>query len=101
MNNTDKQILKNIETRLKTIMIGGLSRFEKSFGYLWNAEDEPNTEQEELMRDKWEDTRTDLLNHANNQIRLALDELSNYIHYKNKFNFTYDFIIDDKNKNRR
>lgn len=96
MNQDDKKIIKNIETRLKTIMIGGLSRFEDSFGYLWNIDNEPQTEYQKNMSDKWEDTRTDFLNHGNHQIRQAIDELLDYIQHKNKFSYSYHFKIKNK-----
>ena len=100
MDQQDKQILKNLETRLKTIMIGGLSRFEDSFGYLWNIDGDPQNDHQKYMSDRWEQTRTDLLNHGNRQIRQALDELVDFIEHKNKFSYNYQFIIKDQNKNR-
>lgn len=92
----DNKLIKDIETRLKTIMIGSLARFEKHFGHLWNFGDEPNTKQENIMREKWEDLREDILNHGNNQIRIAIDSLEDYINYKNKYNYHYQFKITNK-----
>lgn len=99
MNYKEKQILSNIEKRLKTIMIGGLSKFEDSFGYLWNIDGEPRNDREKDMLDSWEDMRNNLLNHGNNQIRLAMDELIDFINYKNKFNHNYKFIFKDNDTN--
>lgn len=101
MNREEEDILNAMETRFKTLMIGSLSRFEKSFGYLWRHGDEPTTNSESLFRDKWEDLRTDLLNHGNNQIRLAMEELYDYFRLLNKYRYSYKFTITDKqNRNQ-
>ena len=72
MNNEDYDILKMIETRLKTTMIGSLAKFEEYFGHLWEENNKNQLEYEGL----WEQTRNAILNNGNNQIRLALDELA-------------------------
>jgi hypothetical protein len=71
-----KQIINDIETRLKTTMIGSLARFEQSFGHLW---EEPGPDQQEYL-DLWEYTRNSILNNGNKQIRLALDNLSSFFY---------------------
>lgn len=71
MNNHDYDMLKNIETRFKTTMIGSLAKFEEYFGYLWEDDNKNRLEYEKL----WEQTRNAILNNGNNQLRLALDEL--------------------------
>lgn len=99
MNKRQEQIIKDVETRLKTIMIGSISRIEKSFGYLWNHGDDPTTTTQELFADKWEDLRLDLLNHGNNQIRATINDLENFFDKQNEYNYNYNFIL--KNKNNR
>lgn len=94
----DDILFNNIEKRFKTLMIGTLYRFEQAFGYLWNHGDDPSTDNQMKFRQKWEDLRTDILNHGNNQIRLALNELDNYIDHQNKYAYNYKFIF---NKNHR
>lgn len=106
MNFKERKILQDIEKRLKTVMIGGLSRFEDSFGYLWNIDGQPRNNQERELLAQWEEMRTELLNHGNNQIRAAMDELLEFINYKNKFTNSYNFVFkneDDNtnNENRR
>lgn len=96
----NEKIIKDIETRLKTIMIGSISRMEKSFGYLWNYGDEPNTATEEQFADKWEDLREDILNHGNQQIRLAINLLEKHFK-KPHYNYNYKFINNHKEDNRR
>lgn len=96
MNHDNKKILQDIEKRFKTLMIGSLSRFEQSFGYLWNHGHEPTNEKEEFFRDKWEDLRYDLLNHGNNQIRLAISELSDALDTDLRYYYKYQFIMQPK-----
>jgi len=91
----DRNFIDNIETRFKTLMIGSISRFEKHFGYLWNHGEEPNTQSEEKFRNLWEDLRIDLLNHGNNQIRLAMNEIEKEFK-KSKYQYNYDFVIKKK-----
>lgn len=75
MNNLEKEIICK---RLETTMIGALFQFEKSFGYLWghNKADNKLTVQEESFRDLWENTRDNILNNGNNQLRKCLGDLS-------------------------
>jgi hypothetical protein len=75
MHNPEQEIFKNIETRLKTTMIGSLAKFEEYFGYLWEEDNKNRLEYENL----WEQARTSILNNGNNQIRLALDELEDFL----------------------
>lgn len=78
--------------RFQTTMIGALSEFEKSFGYLWGyhkPEEEDLTEKEEQFLDKWEETRNRILNNGNNQLRKATSEIKKIdgnINYSYKFN---------------
>ena len=94
--NSRRQIIEQIETRFKTIMIGSLARFEKEFGSLWGNNDEPSNNQEAFFRDKWEDLRHDLLDHGNNQIRQGLDELNMYLNSVEKYKLQVFY-----NQNRR
>jgi hypothetical protein len=90
-------IVKTIEKRFKTLMIGSIFKFENSFGYLWNHGHEPTDQKEEFFRDKWEDLRYEILNHGNNQIRLAVSELKQYITNESKYNYNYEFIVKPQN----
>ena len=82
---------RHIEIKFKTTMIGALSRFEKMFGEHWGhglAVHELTAEQVE-NREKWQLTRTEILNSGNNQMRAALAEVDhNTISYnKTEYNF--------------
>jgi hypothetical protein len=98
--NIDNKLINDIEKRMRTLMIGSIARFEESFGYLWKHGDEPSTKQENLFRDKWEDLRYELLNHGNHQIRSAVNELRSYVNNQNKYNYSYNFVIKPKNKEK-
>lgn len=92
-------IKRSIETRLKTVMIGTLSRFEEGFGYLWNNGDPPNNKSEAFFLNLWEEIRTDILDHGNNQIRIALEDLSRTIERANRFEYQYNFILNKLEEN--
>jgi hypothetical protein len=101
MDNNDYDMLKNIETRLKTTMIGSLAKFEEYFGHLWEDNNSKRLEYERL----WDDTRNAILNNGNNQIRLALDELySHFISksprpiFKEKYRYKFNFNNDGDQK---
>lgn len=88
-------IIKNIEKRFNTIMIGSISRFENAFGYLWNHGDEPKTDNQYLFRNKWEDLRQDLLNHGNFHIREAMKDLQKH-NRESEYMYRYNFKINNK-----
>jgi len=94
--NSRHEIIEQIETRFKTIMIGSLARFESEFGSLWNNNDDPSNNQEAYFRDKWEDLRHELLDHGNNQIRQGLEELNMYLNSVEKYKLQVFY-----NQNRR
>lgn len=91
--NNQNDLLDMLETRFKTVMIGALSRFENSFGYLWKHGDDPQTQNEKLFADKWDELRIDLLNHGNNQIRLALADTVDFFRKTNRYQYNYKFIM--------
>ena len=73
-------------------MIGALSEFEKSFGYLWGyhkPEDVELSDKEEKFLDIWEETRNKILNNGNNQLRKSVSEIKKLegdVKYNYKFN---------------
>jgi len=73
-------ISKNILTkRFQTTMIGALFEFEKTFGYLWGQhkpDDIDLTDKELQFLDLWENTRNQILNNGNNQLRKAVADLA-------------------------
>jgi hypothetical protein len=83
-----EELMYEIEKRIKTTMIGSLAKFEETFGYLW----EENGPDQNMYEDMWEETRNNILNHGNHQIRSAMKDLANYLHDKNfKYNNKYHY----------
>ena len=96
-----RQVINQLETRFKTIMIGSLSRIENHFGSLWGHEQkEKLTPKQEQFLDLWEDLRNEILNHGNYHLREGLYELEDFLHesgnsYK-KDSYSYKFHINDE-----
>lgn len=91
MNKED--LLHSIEKRFKTTMIGAIANFEKNFAYLWERDSINREKFEEL----WEDTRNDILNNGNHQLRSALKELAEFLYrdkpasFKQKYHYKFYF----------
>lgn len=102
MNNKQnkKGIINQVTKRFQTTIIGSLARFEDTFGYLWghNSDNELTPKQQEFL-DMWDYVRTAILNHGNNQMREAIDEIIEHIEQENNL-FKYHFIIKNKNNNK-
>ena len=90
LDQDSKDLIRNMETRFKTLMIGSIARFEDGFGYLWAHGGDPQNQSQEDFRDIWEDLRLELLNHGNTQMRLGLDDLFGYLN-SNKYDYQYEF----------
>lgn len=93
-----KGIINQVTKRFQTTIIGSLARFEDTFGYLWghNSDKELTDKQQEFL-DMWDHVRTSILNHGNNQMRDAIDEIIDHIEKENNL-FKYHFIINKNNK---
>lgn len=97
MNNEEK-LINDIQTKIKTTMIGAISRIEQSFGYLWNHGNEPITDSHDMFLEKWDILRSDILNHGNNQIRSINNIINDYLKKENKYNYNYEFKINNRRK---
>ena len=96
MKNNRKGIINQISKRFQTTIIGSLARVEDNFGYLWGHNSGKElTEKQQEFADLWEYTRTSILNHGNNQMREAIDEVIDYIEKENQL-YKYHFIINNK-----
>lgn len=96
-----EELMRNIETRLKTTMIGGIAQFEKYFGYLW----ENDSMHREKYEDLWEEARNNILNNGNHQIRLAMRDLADYnsnrpSSFSEKYKYKFYFKDDNNNFNK-
>lgn len=88
--------------RLRTTMIGSISKFENVFGYLWGhykGEDEQLTEQEIYFDNMWQDVRNNILNHGNKQIRALEEDLDTLLRDKPKVTYSYNFKVKEENDN--
>ena len=95
--NSKKRLITNVEKKFKTTMIGSLAVFEKHFGFLWGHGDNNPTEEQIHFRDLWEESRTEILNNGNTQLRIAQEEIAQYTMTWNRYHT--DFIIKDKQEN--
>jgi len=94
--NDENKLRQDIETKIKTTMIGAISRIEQSFGYLWNHGSDPISESHEMFLEKWDVLRSDILNHGNNQIRSAHSILNTFLNKQNKYKYNYEFKINNR-----
>lgn len=91
-----KQLMNNLQKKIKTTMIGALSSFEAGFGNLWGhgLPTEELTETQKENRELWEEVRTEVLNKGNNQLRAAMDEIAQYTLQWNRFSM--DLVVKPK-----
>ena len=74
-----KQRLKSeVETRIKTAIIGSLSSIEKYFGKLFGYNEEKLTPQQREWKNTFEEMRSEILDKGNAQIRAFESDLSKY-----------------------
>jgi len=91
MNQKQNKLIKDIEKKCTTIMIGSLARMENTFGYLWDKEDEVGDEYYNM----WQKARYEVLNFGNNQIRDTVENLYKFfIEENNKHGYQYEFRFE-------
>lgn len=75
-----ERLRKNIESKIRTTMIGALSHVEQVLGFLWGQGKPKHTLTDEELSNEVlkEELRTAILNLGNNQIRAANSELGQY-----------------------
>lgn len=80
--------------KIRTTMIGALSIVEKNLGFLWGLDEngrDTNSEitpEEQQLRDKYADIRSQILDLGNNQIRNLESELAQYDVKWNRYQMT-------------
>lgn len=98
----DEELAIQLATkRLKTVMIGSISKIENSFGYLWGQHKNDNellTEQELYFDNVWQDVRNNILNHGNKQMRVLEEELSRILRTKPAVKYKYRFPVIDEDQ---
>lgn len=87
-----------VSTKIRTAFIGALAAFEDEFGFLWghNVSSETLTDEQESMRNLWENVRTAVLNNGNAQLRAVKNEIANHVIKWNRYRT--DFIIRTEDK---
>lgn len=107
MTKNRRGIVQQISKRFETTTIGILARFEDTFGYLWghNSDKELSLQQQKFL-DMWEILRTSILNHGNNQMRLAIDDIISHIeeenqHYKYRITLMNQDLLKDNSGDQK
>jgi Mg2+ and Co2+ transporter CorA len=92
-----KRLMKNIEKKFKTAMIGTLARCEEQLGFLWGHGIDAKflTTEQKRYRDIWDNLRTEILNHCNSQLRASMEEMLQYTINWNQYKT--DFIVKKDN----
>lgn len=87
-----KQLLKILETKLRTSFIAPLGYFEEHFGFMWGRGKKESELTEDELRYKviWNSIRTNILNNGNNQIRAVHNELMQYTITWNRYQLNFE-----------
>ena len=87
LEDSRKRLDKIITTKMRTTFIGALQSFEDYFGELWGhgIAEEDFTDEQRQLRDVWEQTRTEILNKSNGQLRALKTELANHEIHWNRY----------------
>ena len=73
------RLAKNCKKKVQTTMIGALSSIEDHLGFLWgHKSDEALSEEQEKMRQLYEELRSEILDKGNTQMRNIDAELTQY-----------------------
>lgn len=72
------RLSKILKKKIQTTMIGALSTIEENFGFLWNSTDGTLTKEQEVMKNLYNQVRSDILDKGNNQARNIDAELAQY-----------------------
>ena len=73
------RLTKNCKKKVQTTMIGALSSIEDHLGFLWgHKSDEALSEEQEKMRQLYEELRSEILDKGNTQMRNIDAELTQY-----------------------
>jgi len=97
--NSKNRLIKNIEKKFKTTMIGSLAVFEEYFGDLWGHNNSGGlTPEQEEFKHLWEAARTEVLNNGNTQLRIAQEEISEYTMTWNRYHIDFKLLKDNEEK---
>jgi hypothetical protein len=84
-----ERLRKNMETKIRTTMIGSLALVEQKFSSLWGQGKPRNqlTDAELAWETIKDELRTEILNNGNNQLRAAIAEINQYDVTWNRFQY--------------
>lgn len=83
-----ERLSKNCKKKIQTTMIGALSSIEECFGHLWShGQEDQLTEEQEELRDAYEELRSEILRKGNTQIRNIDAEMSEYDIQWNRYQY--------------
>lgn len=100
MTKNRRGIIQQVSKRFETTIIGALARFENTFGYLWGYDSQKElTQKQQEFLDIWEIARTSILNHGNNQMRSAIDDIINYVEEENEY-YKYRITLMNQNSDK-
>ena len=90
------RLSKIMRKKIETTMIGALSTIEDRFGFLWGKDqEEPLTDEQEIMRELYNSVRSEILDRGNNQARNIDAELGQYEVEWKKYSMTIPVISKD------
>lgn len=91
-------LFKSCKKKIQTTMIGALSTLEESFGFLWGFQaDENLTDEQEKLKEIYEEARAKILDRGNTQIRNLEAEFSNYDVTRKRYQMTIPVKNEDLN----
>lgn len=87
LEDSRKRLDQIIKKKMKTTFIGALDSFESNFGYLWGhgLDESELTHEQAEFRVVWENTRTEVLNKGNTQLRGLQTDLANHVVSWNRY----------------
>lgn len=77
-DNSKIRLKNNIAGKLRTVMIGAIARFEENFGQFWGHGQDQVTPEQEVLREVWTETRKQILDAGNHQIRKLTEDMSEF-----------------------
>ena len=99
-DSSKKRLIKNIEKKFKTTMIGSLACFEKYFGDLWGHDDDELSAEQLKFKELWEQARTEILNNGNSQLMIAQEEIAQYSMTWNRYHIDFLVTPQDNKENK-
>jgi transcription termination factor Rho len=92
-------LFKSCKKKVQTTMIGALDSIERNFGFLWACEDDSElTDEQKQLKEIYNETRANILDKGNTQIRNLEAEFSSYEITKKRYQINLPVSDKDFNK---